>query len=133
MSGFLDDRSRLVDLEQGQAVAAGDVEQDAPGAVDGDVQQLAGDSHFSRKASPVFTAGVSDCHERGAAFRHNGAHVSEVEVDHARHSDQFGDSLNALAQHIVSSLEGFCQADLLVDDLQQAVIGDDDQRISVFF
>ena len=103
-------RSSLVDLEQGQVRAAGDVEQDAAGAVDGDVEQLAGDGLFGGDAGAVLAGGLAHCHQRRAAFGHDGAHVGEVQVDQAGDGDQFGDALDALAQHVVGHAEGILQA-----------------------
>ena len=133
VSGFLDDGGSLVDLEEGQVGAAGDVEQDAAGAVDGDVEQLAGDGQFGGDAGAVFAGGVANCHQGSAAFGHDRAHIGEVEVDQTGDGDQFGNALDALAQHIIGHAEGILQAGALVDDLQQAVIGDDDQGIGMFF
>jgi hypothetical protein len=62
-------------------------------------------------------------------FRHDGAHVGEVEVDQAGHGDQLRDALDALAQHVVSQAEGLLERGALVHDLQQPVVGDDDERI----
>ena len=113
--------------------AAGDIEEDAAGAVDGDVQQLAGDGHFGGEAGAVFAVGVTDRHQRGAAFGHDRAHVGKVEVDQAGDGDQFGDALDALAQDIIGEAEGVLQAGALVDHLQQAVVGDDDEGVGVLF
>ena len=43
MGDRVDDLGRLVDLEQAEVAAAGDVEQDAAGAFDGGLEQRAGD------------------------------------------------------------------------------------------
>ena len=98
-------RSGLVDLEEGQIRSACDVEQDAPGSVDGNVEQLARNGLFGGDAGAVLTGGFAHCHQRRAAFAHDGAHVCEVQVDQAGDGDEFGDALDALAQHFVSDLE----------------------------
>ena len=131
VSGLLDDGRRLVDLEQGQVGPAGDIEQDAAGAIDGDVQQLAGDSLLGRHAGASSPLPHAHRHQRRPAFRHDRAHVGEVQVDQAGHGDQLGDALHALAQHIIRHAESILQVSALVDDLQQAVVGDDDQRIGL--
>ena len=64
-----------------------------------------------------------------SAGLHNGLHVREVQVDHGRHSDQVADALDALAEHVIRDLESFDHGGSLVDNLQQAVIGDHNQRI----
>ncbi len=133
VSGFLDDRSRLVDVEEGQVWTTGDVEQDTPCAVDGDVQQLAGDGLLGSDAGCVFALGCADRHQRRAALGHDRAHVGKVQVDQTRNGDQLGDTLDALAQHIICHAESRLQVGALIDDLQQAVVGDHDQGVGLLF
>ncbi len=45
--------------------------------------------------------------------------------------DEVGDALDALAQDVVGDLEGLDHRGLLVEDLEQAVVGDDDQRVDL--
>ena len=97
---------RLVDLEQAEARAAGDVEQDALGARDVDLEQRAGDRLAGGLRGAVLAARAADAHERGAGVLHDRAHVGEVEVDEAGHRDQVADALDALAQHVVDDAEG---------------------------
>ena len=66
-----------------------------------------------------------------AGVLHDGADVREVQVDEGRNVDQAGDALNALAQHVVSGLEGVHQGDLLLADELQALVGNDDQGVDV--
>ncbi len=66
-----------------------------------------------------------------AGFPHDRAHVGEVEVDEARHGDEVGDALHALAQHVVGDLEGVDDRGAALDHLQQPVVGDDDQRVDL--
>jgi len=133
VGGFLDDCSSLIDIEQRQVRAAGHIEQDAAGAVNGDVQQLAGDRHLGCNAGFVLAGGVSNRHQRRAAFRHDRLHIRKVQVDQTGDGDQLGNALDALAQHIIGHAEGILQAGALVHNLQQPVIGDDDQRVGMFF
>ena len=49
---LVDDLGRLVDLEQAEVAAAGDVEQDAAGALDGGLEQRAGDGGPGRVERP---------------------------------------------------------------------------------
>ena len=70
--------------------------------------------------------------EQGTAgLGHDRAHVGEVEVDHGGQGDQVGDALHALAQDVVGDLEGLDHRSLLVQHLEQAVVGDDDQRVDL--
>ena len=130
--GFFDDGGSLVDLVEGQAGTAGDVEEDTAGAIDGDVEELVGDRLFSGFLGAVFAAGATDCHQRSAAFGHDGFDVSEIEVDKTGDGDDLGDALHTLAQHIICGAEGILQRGFLIRDLQQAVIGDDDEGIGMF-
>src|SRR5450759_799164 len=107
VSSFLEDGSSLVDLEEGHGGATGHVEEDTARAVDGDVEKLAGDSHFSGNAGAIFTGSMANGHQGGSAFGHNGAHVCEVQVDQTGDGDQLGNALDALAQHVIGHPEGF--------------------------
>ncbi len=53
MGDLVDDVGRFVDLEQPQVRAAGDVEQDAAGAVDGGLEQRRGDGLARRLDGPA--------------------------------------------------------------------------------
>src|SRR5581483_6282207 len=117
----------LVDLEQAHVGAACHVEQDATCTVDGYVQQTAADSGFGGLAGTIFARRHADGHQCRTTLAHDGTHVGEVQVDQARHGDQFGNALDALPQHVVGHPEGVVQTGPLVHDLQQAVIGNDDQ------
>ena len=64
--GALDDLRGLVDLEQAQVAAAGDVEQDAGGALDGLLEQRARDRGLGRLRGAVLAGGLADAHERRA-------------------------------------------------------------------
>ena len=86
--------------------AAGDVEQDAGGALDGLLEQRAGDRLLGGLGGAVLAAGLADAHERRAGVGHDRAHVGEVEVDEAGDRDQVGDALDALAQDVVGLAEG---------------------------
>src|SRR6266545_1529705 len=90
----------LVDLEQAEVGAAGDVEQHAAGPVHRRLQQRRGDRLLGRGHRAVLAAGLADAHERGAGLAHGGAHVGEVQVDQPRDGDQVGDALDALEQHL---------------------------------
>ena len=57
VGGALDDLGRLVDLEEAEVAAAGDVQQDAGGALDVLLQQRAGDRGLRRLGGAVLAAG----------------------------------------------------------------------------
>ena len=131
VGGALDDLGRLVDLEQAEVAAAGDVEQDARGALHRLLEQRAGDRVLGRLGRAVLAAGVADAHQRRAGLVHDRAHVGEVEVDQAGHGDQVGDALHALAQHVVGLAEGVEDAGAALDDGQQLLVGDHDQGVDL--
>ena len=82
----------------------------------------------SARFSPLARA---DAHQRRAGLAHDRPHVGEVEVDEAGNRDQVGDPLDALAQHVVGQPERVDDRRLLVDDLEQTVVLDHDQRVDV--
>ena len=70
-----------------------------------------------------------DAHQRGAGVGHDRADVGEVEVDEARDRDQVGDALDALAQHVVGLAERVEDARAALDDREQLLVRDHDQRV----
>ena len=88
-------------------------------------------SPSGRPRRAVLAAGDADAHQRRAGVAHDRAHVREVEVDQPGHRDQVGDALDALAQHVVGDAEGVDDRGALLDDLEQPVVRDDDQRVDL--
>ena len=86
-----------------------------------------------RAASPArfSPSPTADAHQRRAGVAHDRAHVGEVEVDDPGHGDQVGDALDALAKDVVGHLERVGERRLLLDDLQQPVVLDHDQRVDL--
>ena len=99
------DLGRLVDLEEAEARAAGDVEQDAGSAVERRLEQRRGDGRVRGVGRTRVARGAADAHQRRPGVAHDRAHVGEVEVDEARHRDQVGDALDALAEDVVGDAE----------------------------
>ena len=66
---------------------------------------------------------------RHAAGLHHRFHVSKVQIDECRHSNQVADALNALTKHIIRNAEGFQHGGSLADHLQQTIVGDHHQGI----
>ena len=60
---------------------------------------------------------------------HDRAHVGEVEVDQAGDRDQVGDALDALAQDVVGLAERVEDRRAALDDRQQLLVRDHDQRV----
>src|SRR5690606_12617176 len=122
----------LVDLEQTEVGSAGDGEQDAPGAVDGRLQQRGGDRHLGRGHRAVVAAGRADAHEGRTGLGHDRLDVGEVQVDQVGGGDEVGDALDTGEQDLVRRLERVEHRDLAVRDGQQPVVGDDDEGVDLF-
>ncbi len=131
VGGLGDELAGLVDLVEREVGRAGDAEQDAAGALDAGLQQRAGDGGPGGVDAPALAGGEADAHERRAGVGHDHLHVGEVGVDEARRGDQVGDPLDALEQDLVGGLEGAGQRGLVVDDLEQPVVGDDDEGVDL--
>ena len=64
-------------------------------------------------AGAIFALGIASAHHCHAHFRHHGAHVGEVHIDHSRANNQVSDALNSTQQYIVGLLEGIQQTAVL--------------------
>ena len=62
---------------------------------------------------------------------HDRLHVGEVQVDQAGRRDQVGDALHTGEQHLVGRAERVHQPHADVAELQQPVVGDDDQGVAL--
>ena len=111
--------------------AAGDGEQHAGGAGDGGLQQARRGGLLGGIQRAVLARGDADAHHGGAGVLHDRADVREVEVDEAGDGNEVGDALDALAQGVVADAEGVDHGRLLVDDLEQAIVGDDDEGVDL--
>ena len=131
VGGLADHLGGLGDLDQREVGAAGDREQDRAGALHRGLQQRRGDRFFGGEDGAVVAVGHADPEQRPAGFGHDRPHVGEVEVDHGGQGDQVGDPLHALAEDVVGDLEGLDHRGLLVEHVEQAVVGDDDQGVDL--
>src|SRR5665647_2854996 len=64
-----------------------------------------------------------------AGVLHDGAHVGEVEVDQTGDRDEVGDALDAVAEDVVGVLERLDDTGVAFHHLQEAVVGDADDRV----
>ena len=128
---LVDHLGGFVHLVQRQVLAARDVPHDAGGAVDAEVEQRRGDGGGGRLACAVLARGATDAHQRRARVRHHGAHVGEVHVDQPGERDDIADAAHALAQDVVRQEERVLHRQRSVHRGEQAVVGDDDQRVDV--
>ena len=90
------------------------------------------DGLLGRRRSAVLAGANANAHMRYALAFHDGLDVRKVQIDEAGHSNQIGNALDALAQHIVCHAERVQNAGTFAHDKQQPVVGDDDQRIYIF-
>ena len=96
---------------------------------DGCLKQVGVDSLGRSIERTVLAGAVADAHHCRARILHDGADVGKVEVNETRNGDQVGNALNALTQRIVGDAERIEHGGLLVDDFEESVVGDDDERI----
>ena len=122
---------RLGHLEQAEARRAGDVEQDALGAGDVDLEERAGDRHPGGLDGAVLALGAADPHESRAGVAHDRANVGEIEIDESWHGDDVADALDALAEDVVDDAEGIEDAGVLLDDVLEPVVGDRDEGVDL--
>ena len=129
MDGLLDQRGGLLHLFQADVHGAGDVDEDAPGAGDGGLQQGAGNGHLGGLLRLALAGGPAHTHVGHTRVLHHRGHVGKVQVDEAGVPDQVGDGLHRLAQHIVGDLKGVGKGDLLIGGVLESIIGDDNQGV----
>ena len=82
-------------------------------------------------AGTIRTTGHTDTHQGSTGVAHDCAHIGEVEVDQTRRCNQVTDALHTLTQNVIGDLERVDHGDAAIEDLQQAVVGDCDQRVDV--
>src|SRR4029077_10648222 len=130
VGGLLDDGRSFVDLLQGEAGAAGNVDQDALRALNGIVfEQWAGDGAIGGIDGAAGAGADGGAHHGVALAMHDGFYVSEIAIDDSGDGDDVGDALYGLAQNIVGDAEGVEEAGAALDGFHQAFIGDDDHGV----
>ena len=127
----VDDLRGLVHLEQRQVRSTGDREENTARAVDGLLEQRRHDRLTSGIGRARLAGAVADAHKGRSGVGHDRLHVGEVEVDETGHGDEVADALHALAQDVIDDAERVAHRRALLDDLQQPVIGDGDQRVDL--
>ena len=124
----------MVFTQQQAARSGGDIHQHTACAVQADViQQRAGNGLFSGNARAIQAGSHGRAHHRHAHLAHHVLDVGKVDVDEARAGNHFSDAGHGAAQHIVSGAESLAHGHIRAQHLQQLLVGDDDQRIDVFF
>ena len=69
--------------------------------------------------------------KRVAPVVHDRLHVGEVEVDEAVPGDEVGDAARGLEEHLVGHQHGGVKRRARLDDVQELLVGDGDQRVDV--
>ena len=108
---------------------SGDVEQQVPGAIDGRLEKRAGDCLARGVGRAVFAAASPQADERRPGILHHRPDVGEVDIDQPGRGEQIDDPLDRLDEHAVDDAEGVQHRCVFQDDLAEAVVGNDDQRI----
>ena len=116
-------------LLQPDVHGSGDVDEHAPGSVDGSLQQGAGNGHLGGRLRLVLAGGAAHAHVGPARVLHHGGHVGEVQVDESGVLNEVRDGLHGLLQHVIGDLKGVLHGDLGVAGQLQPLVGDDDQGV----
>ncbi len=72
---------------------------------------------------------LPDTHQGCAGLAQHATHVGEVYVDQSRHLDHLGNTLDTLAQYVVSYLERFRERAFASDEREQSIVGHRDNRV----
>ena len=116
MGGLLHDARGFLHLVDRQIGAAGEVDEDALGALDrGVVEERTGDRLLGGIERAVLAVADAGAHHGHAHAGHDRADVGEVEVDEAGDEDQVGDPLHGLLQHAVGHAERLQQRRAAID------------------
>ncbi|GJE43641.1 hypothetical protein AEGHOMDF_2820 [Methylobacterium soli] len=125
-----DARGGLVELVQGEVVAARDRDQQAARTLHRDiVEERVGDGGFRSPVGALLAGSLAGAHHGLAHAAHDRADVGEVEVDQAFLDHQVGDAGDARVEHLVGHREGVREGRLLVGDPEQVLVRDHDQGV----
>ena len=132
-SGLCDFQDFIYFVKRHLVGAGGDVKQNVLCAFDiGIIEQGRVDGTAYGFLCTSFTFGDASAHNGFAAVFHHGSDIFEIDVDIARHSDDFRDATRCRCQHVVSLLEGFgkLHVAILVAELVGA---DEDKGVDALF
>ncbi len=131
--GLGDDARGFINFKHAQIVATRDVEQDTLGTVDADFEQGAIDRGARGFSGTIITRAVPDAHEGRAGILHNRFHVREVDVDESVARDQIGNAFDCMLQHLIHHLERFGKWRGFVDQGENFIVRNRDERINFSF
>jgi len=130
--GVADDRGRLIDFADPHVAAAGKVDDHTASAVDRRIQQRAVDRLPDGIGRAAFAGSAADSHVADACLGHDAADIGQVEIDQSGHRNQVGNAGNAVLENLIGKGEGFIERGVFGCDLQQLVIGHDNQGVDIF-
>ena len=126
------DRGRFFHFMQRHVWTTRDIQQYATRTFDTALfQERAANRLVRRILRPVGAPPDSHAHDRPPRVGHDGPHIGKVDVHQSDGCDHIGDTLNGLTQDIVRHLERIQQWSGLVDDAQQPLVRNNQQRINV--
>ena len=131
VDGPADHLGRFVDLVHRHVGSARDVEDDAVRALDGRLEQRRRDRLLRGIGGSMLAAALADAHHRRPGVGHDRLDVGEIEIDQSGLRDQIADSGDTLAEDVVGIRERFVKRRLLLDDLQDTLVRDRDQRVDL--
>ena len=82
-------------------------------------------------ACAVRTAGASSTHHGFARLAHDRANVFKVNVDVARHIDDFRNTANSVFKHVIGVGKGFFLRDIITQHFKQLFVQHNDQRVDI--
>ena len=113
--------------------AAGDVEDHAARAFDRGLEQRRRDRFLRCVGCAMFARAFADAHHRRTGVGHDRFYVGEIEIDQSRLRNEIRDALNTLTQHVIRIRERFVERRAFLDDLQDALVRNRDDRIAFRF
>ena len=129
MHGLLHQRGSLLHLFQADVHRTGHINQHALGAVNGGLQQGAGNRHAGGFLRLALAGGPAHAHMGKTGVLHHRSHIGEVQIDKAGITNQIGNRLHCLAQHVISNLKSIGEGDLLIGSVLQTLVGNDDKGV----
>ena len=123
--------SHLVDLKKRHIFAAADIEEYTLRPANRHVEKTARDCFLGGTLRAVAPLSLADAHEGGSSFTQHAAHIGEIDVHQPGNVDDLGDTLHALAQHVIRYFEGISKTAIAPSDCQQAVIRHGNQRVNL--
>ena len=95
VDGVGDNVGGVADLLDAQVLGTGDGKQHARGAIDGALEQRAGDGLLGSIDGTGVPRRGTDTHHGGTGLLHDGLNIGEVQVDDTGDGDEVGDALGA--------------------------------------